>query len=184
MKKLLGQEGSPKKVSSSVSACCTELETFSARLQRLKIAAGVKSDTDLAKALDVKQGSVSGAKKKQSLPANWFFIVSEKCGASVDWLQYGVGSMKRGEVIETDAAGCDLAPEARPSSAPTGAPLEQALAALARVNEGLQRENERLNKELREADRLNGKLQVELAKLKARAAPVEDKPGEETRKSA
>lgn len=60
-------------------------------LTRLKQALGVTTDTALAKALGIKQGSISGAKKKGSIPPSWIIGVATDTGVSADWLLWGEG---------------------------------------------------------------------------------------------
>jgi len=118
-------------------------------------------------------------------------------GISPAWLLMGEGPKRRGEVMDTDAAEGNQALEACHPAFQAGAPMDQALAVMTLANR-LQAENERLNEEcrdlrqenrelaqtLREAERLNADLRVELAEIKARAAPAEETPAEDTRKSA
>ncbi len=63
--------------------------TFSDILDRLKKELGTKSDTSFAKALGLRQSSVSGAKKRQQIPPAWAVQVAARTGASLDWLLLG-----------------------------------------------------------------------------------------------
>lgn len=69
---------------------------FELVLARLKTVFGVETDTDLAKKLDLKQGSISAAKLKKSVPPAWITAVTLKHGISADWLLTGEGEMRRG----------------------------------------------------------------------------------------
>lgn len=63
------------------------------QLERLKRALQVESDTAFSQILEVSQGAISGAKKREQLPHAWFFHVHEKTGVSIDWLYCGHGAM-------------------------------------------------------------------------------------------
>ena len=70
--------------------------SFDATLDRLKAVFGVKTDTDFARCMGIKQGSVSGAKQKQAIPPAWIMDVATTKGISADWLLTGGGEMMRG----------------------------------------------------------------------------------------
>jgi hypothetical protein len=76
------------------------VQAFNGILDRLKQAMGVSTDTALAKALGIKQGSISGAKMKGSIPARWIIGTAEATGVHADWLLTGKGPM-RPEVEES-----------------------------------------------------------------------------------
>lgn len=73
-------------------------------LTRLKQALGVTTDTALAKALGIKQGSISGAKKKGTIPPGWIIGVAKETGVSADWLLWGTGPKTTGK---RDGAGLE-----------------------------------------------------------------------------
>ncbi len=68
---------------------------FDESLRRLKVAFGVETDTDLARALDLQQGSISKAKQKRAIPPSWITTVALGQGVSADWLLTGEGEMRR-----------------------------------------------------------------------------------------
>jgi len=74
--------------------------SFEGVLSRLKEAAGVKSDTALAKVLGVKQSSISSAKNRRQIPTHWVFQISENFLYSADWLFFGIPPKK----LRTDSA--------------------------------------------------------------------------------
>jgi hypothetical protein len=79
-----------QKVACSVAPYGTQHATnFSGILARLKDATGAKSDTGFAKALGLRQSSVSSAKKREQIPPAWAVQVAEMTGASLDWLLFG-----------------------------------------------------------------------------------------------
>lgn len=67
--------------------------SFSSTLERLFLATKSKTDSALATALGITAQSVSQAKKKQQIPAQWFIDVANSYGVSVDWLISGRGTM-------------------------------------------------------------------------------------------
>jgi len=64
-------------------------------LNRLKQATGTTTDTDLAKALGIKQGAISAAKRTVQIPPVWVARISKGFSVSADWLFYGTGPMRR-----------------------------------------------------------------------------------------
>jgi hypothetical protein len=79
-----------KKVAGLVAPSSSEpATTFDAVLSRLKEATNTKSDTAFAKALGLRQSSVSGAKQRGQIPPTWGVQVAEMTGVSLDWLLFG-----------------------------------------------------------------------------------------------
>lgn len=79
----------------------SELSHFSANsfdvvLGRMMAAIGTQKAVDVANALGISQQSISSAKAKQKIPAEWYIQVAEASGASMDWLVTGEGEMRRG----------------------------------------------------------------------------------------
>ena len=64
-------------------------KSFDARMERIFIATGAKSDAALAKILEIRPPSVASAKKRQQLPGMWIEKISEKYGVSAHWLLFG-----------------------------------------------------------------------------------------------
>ncbi|MDR1045248.1 MAG: helix-turn-helix domain containing protein [Candidatus Adiutrix sp.] len=58
-------------------------------LGRLKQISNAKSDTGLAKALGLKQSSISTAKARGMVPSSWIVNASNLFNVSADWLIYG-----------------------------------------------------------------------------------------------
>ena len=50
-----------------------------------------QTQTELAKLLEVSQSSVAEAKRRQSIPADWYLKLFEKLGVNPDWLKKGNG---------------------------------------------------------------------------------------------
>jgi hypothetical protein len=63
--------------------------SYAETIDRIMIATKSKTETDLARALKVKPQSVSQAKKKGSIPAQWFVCIALEYGVSLDWLVSG-----------------------------------------------------------------------------------------------
>jgi len=63
--------------------------SYSEAIDRIMSATKSKTETDLARALEVKPQSVSQAKKKGSIPAQWFVCIALKYDVSLDWLVSG-----------------------------------------------------------------------------------------------
>ncbi|WP_353735501.1 S24 family peptidase [Desulfovibrio sp.] len=81
--------------------------TFDEQYQRLMVAAGAKTDADLARILNIQPPSISGAKKRGSIPKAWLETISEMFGVSVDWLVFGRG-IKRPETPSPVAEKVDV----------------------------------------------------------------------------
>ena len=60
---------------------------------RIKFATNTRTQVELADVLDIRQSSISDAKRRDSVPADWFMKLFEKFGLNPDWLKQGVGPM-------------------------------------------------------------------------------------------
>ena len=65
-------------------------------LTRVKVFTGMKTDTELAKALNIRQSTVASWRSRGNL--NLPAIISLCDGANLNWLLYGVGSMRTGDL--------------------------------------------------------------------------------------
>lgn len=63
-------------------------------LERAKQALNIKSDYELAKVLDLANATVSGYRKRKSLPMEQCVKIAEQTGVSLDWLILGKGEMQ------------------------------------------------------------------------------------------
>lgn len=68
---------------------------FEEQLARLRTAAGVKNDSELARKLRISHQSISNARKRERLPETWVTQLANEFGLSVDWILYGAGTMRR-----------------------------------------------------------------------------------------
>jgi transcriptional regulator with XRE-family HTH domain len=171
-----------------------DLQTFAAMTtigDRLKIVRGKVSRELFASKFGVHRNTLARWESNDGTPEFSFVQKLAGEGFSPNWLLLGEGPMRQGEVMDMDAVECNQVSEACQPAAQAGASMDQALAALARanesllrVNESLQRENQRLNDDLLAATRENATLREKLAQLQPRAAPPEESPAEDARKSA
>ena len=67
------------------------MHSFEAIYARMLFAAGVRTQTELAKLLQMKQASISEAKKRGSIPAEWCMRLYDTCGIRFDWQRFGTG---------------------------------------------------------------------------------------------
>ena len=61
-------------------------------LQRFFEAAGCRTQTDLAKFLDISQSSISDAKRREVIPAEWLLKLLRNRGVNPDWILTGDGA--------------------------------------------------------------------------------------------
>lgn len=69
------------------------MSSFAEAYERIKFATNTKTQVGLAEVLDIRQSSISDAKRRQSIPADWFIKLFEKFGLNPDWLKQGSGPM-------------------------------------------------------------------------------------------
>lgn len=69
----------------SVSVPFTEI------LKRIQIVTQTRTQVELAHILEIRQASISEAKRRQSIPAEWYLKLFEKLGVNPDWLKKGTG---------------------------------------------------------------------------------------------
>lgn len=65
---------------------------FDSVWKRVRIATGLKTQTELAQWLGIKQSSVSGAKLRGLWPVEWAIRLAESHNISIDWLLTGKGA--------------------------------------------------------------------------------------------
>ncbi len=69
-----------------------QLKWFEEALERIKKATGARTQVQLAEVLDVRQSSISDAKRRCSIPAEWFLKLYRSHGLDPDWLSEGTGA--------------------------------------------------------------------------------------------
>ena len=82
-------------------------------IERIKAVTHTRTQTALAEILEIRQSSISDAKRRQSVPGAWYITLFEKLGVNPDWLKSGIGPVYlRTEVgyIPGDGDGKPLAP--------------------------------------------------------------------------
>lgn len=60
---------------------------------RILLATNARTQVELANVLEIRQSSISDAKRRDSVPADWFMKLFEKFGLNPDWLKKGSGPM-------------------------------------------------------------------------------------------
>lgn len=66
---------------------------FEAIFDRIKAATNTRTQVELAEVLDIRQSSISDAKRRSSIPSDWYVKLFEKYGLNPDWLKRGDGPM-------------------------------------------------------------------------------------------
>lgn len=65
-------------------------------MNRVFEVAGCRTQVELAKLLGIRQSSISDAKKRQTIPAEWLVKLLRLKGASPEWILTGLGPQKLG----------------------------------------------------------------------------------------
>ncbi len=60
---------------------------------RIRYATNARTQIELAEVLDIRQSSISDAKRRDSIPSDWIVKLFEKYGLNPDWIKKGVGPM-------------------------------------------------------------------------------------------
>lgn len=60
-------------------------------MQRLRFVTRTRTQAELATVLEIKQSSISDAKKRHSIPSDWYMKLFENFGVNPDWLKKGIG---------------------------------------------------------------------------------------------
>lgn len=64
---------------------------FEAAMERIKDVTGARTQVQLAEALDIRQSSISDAKRRASIPAEWLLKIQRSHNVFADWLLTGDG---------------------------------------------------------------------------------------------
>jgi len=70
---------------------------------RMLFAANARTQSELAHILGLRQSSISDAKKRNSIPADWYIRLYDACSVKMDWLRFGEGPVfasRRGQEAE------------------------------------------------------------------------------------
>lgn len=60
---------------------------------RIRCATNARTRTELAAVLEIRQSSISDAKRRNSIPSDWYMKLFEKFGLNPDWIKNGTGPM-------------------------------------------------------------------------------------------
>jgi phage repressor protein C with HTH and peptisase S24 domain len=71
----------------------TDANPFMDVYRRIQLATNTRTQSELATILEVRQSSISDAKRRGAVPSGWYITLFEKFGLSQDWLRHGVGPM-------------------------------------------------------------------------------------------
>ncbi len=69
------------------------MSSFPQAYERIKFATNTKTQVEIAELLEIRQSSISDAKRRNSVPAEWVMKLFEKFGLNPDWIKQGVGPM-------------------------------------------------------------------------------------------
>lgn len=69
------------------------MSSFDNIFERIRLATNTRTQAELAAVLNIQQSSVSDAKRRKSIPADWYMKLFEKFGLSPDWLKWETGPM-------------------------------------------------------------------------------------------
>lgn len=92
---------------------------MNAAYNRIKEATGASTQEQLAEILEIRQSSISDAKKRNSIPEGWLVVLLKKFSLNPEWILTGQGD--RYLVPAGVAANIDKLPE----NAASGTPLER-----------------------------------------------------------
>ncbi|SHN71146.1 helix-turn-helix domain-containing protein [Desulfovibrio litoralis] len=67
--------------------------TFDEIFERIKLATNTRTQVEIANVLDIRQSSISDAKRRNSVPSDWYMKLFERFGLNPDWLKTGSGPM-------------------------------------------------------------------------------------------
>jgi phage repressor protein C with HTH and peptisase S24 domain len=70
-----------------------KVANFAEIFERIKLATNTRTQMEVADALEIRQSSISDAKRRNSVPAEWYMKLFESFGLSPDWLKKGAGPM-------------------------------------------------------------------------------------------
>ena len=72
-----------------------EGQSFDAVIGRIMSVTHARSDSALARALDIQPQSVAAARKRQQIPPAWIVFLSQQLRVRTDWLFFGIGPVYR-----------------------------------------------------------------------------------------
>ena len=81
-----------------------EAEKQEDAFSRLYVAAGCRTQVELAKFLEIRQSSISDAKRRNSVPSDWLLKLLRLKWVNPDWILTGLGPKKLGPASEGNSA--------------------------------------------------------------------------------
>ena len=69
------------------------MSNFDEIFERIKLATHTRTQIELANVLDIRQSSISDAKRRNSVPSDWCMKLFERFGLNPDWIKKGTGPM-------------------------------------------------------------------------------------------
>lgn len=97
------------------------MTSFQDIYNRILCATNIRTQTELAAILEIRQSSISDAKRRDSIPADWYLKLYEKFRLNPEWLKQGSGPM----FLRPDDTSPPLLAEAAPP--PYADPLARAV---------------------------------------------------------
>ena len=92
------------------------MSNFDKIFERAKLATKTRTQMELATLLGIRQSSISDAKRRNSVPADWYMKLFESYNLNPFWLKYGAGPMY------LHVGGSYVEPEQAPASCENAAP--------------------------------------------------------------
>lgn len=90
--------------------------SFDAIFERIKQSTNTRTQMQLAEVLEIRQSSISDAKRRNSVPADWYMKLFESFGLNPGWLKSGSGPM----YIRTEQGYAPIDGSADPSDSSLG----------------------------------------------------------------
>ncbi len=69
------------------------MANFDDVFERIKQTTNTRTQVELAAVLDIRQSSISDAKRRNSVPSDWYMKLFERYGLNPEWLKRGTGPM-------------------------------------------------------------------------------------------
>lgn len=68
-------------------------EAFGEMFERIQKATGTRTQVELAELLEIRQSSISDAKRRQSIPPDWILKLLESHRVNPEWIKFGMEPM-------------------------------------------------------------------------------------------
>lgn len=117
-----------------------ETVDFEAAWERIKAVSGARTQVEIAKLLDIRQSSISDAKRRQTVPDTWLVALLALYGVNPEWIKTGQGAIYLTADTARDIPDgvrrlAVAVPEPEPTPEPTVSELKAALEA--KLGDGL-----------------------------------------------